>query len=551
MGTIPRVALGLCLAVGVSCESTPAGPDTDPDQALPLRPRFPVDGRATFEGVPLRFDGSATWVTSDGSPSGETTVRVLQRNDDVDLYVAIEWSDGTRDDGSSAADPAFDAAHLVFDSNGDGAFGTGDDVRTAVSAHQGSLYFDGHIDGAAAGATWAKDLTGDGLGRLAHDPGSGRYIAEFLITLAPDRAGEDAALGGQTPFAIRLSDREPGHPGLNMGPEQPLPLGTPTRSTSPLGDTELGASTAGWPRLDLAPTPALSRPGLPDDLRGLIALVSTHEGSRGLYLFRPSSGDLQRVPVDPLLHIEHIALSNDWNWVLLQATPTPEDRDSYEIYRVATDGTRLSQLTDNAVWDGTPSWSLNDDRVVYVSERDTNVEGRRQGSIIVMTPEGVELDDLTSDPVDDRDPIFLNDSRIAMKTTRASPWPRYRIGAVRESGAAFDILTEALGGTDHHPGARGDWIYYERFRADGDYRTHPEVRAAAWDVMSVHRLGGQGSTLVTDGWANRLPVPDPSGRYVAYLRQSGHSYLELVTVDGTFLGRLLPDVTEVEQVDWR
>lgn len=546
-GTLRRtIAAGAILCVfGVgwsACDGGPTDPELPATDRLPLQPRFPIDGLANLDALPIVFDADVDWLGS-GQPSGRVTaVRIAVRNDDRDAYVAVEWSDPTLDDAFDieAGTARFDAIELAFDTNQDGVVGPGDDIRVVYSAFGGSLYFDGHVaSGEALPATIArKDFVGDGQGRMAYDATNGRYTAEFLISTQDDLAGQDGVLRATTPFTVALRDASDGSAGSMDG-------------AFPHGLVSLQEETTTWPTLDLAPVEPIEREGVPGDLTGLIAILSEHEGPRRVYLFHPRSGSLQTVGLDESLYVARVALSHDRNLLALQASTTPQDRDSYEIFLSSLDGRTVTQLTQNDVFDGSPSWSIADGRIVYTSERDAGDDGRRVGSIVVMTRDGHELGDLSPDVVDERDPSYLEDGRIVMKTTRASPWPRYRIAAIRESGASFDILTEALGGTDHHPVARGTWIYYERFRSDTDFRTDPGARSKPWDLLTVHTGGGQGSTLVADGWANRMPVPDKTGDYVAYLRQSGHSSIELMTAVGDYLGRLVPGVTEVVQFDWK
>lgn len=533
------------VAVGsvLGCDSgSPTDPDSPATDRLPLQPRFPIDGVANLDAVPLVFEGDVAWLEA-GQPSGATTaIRIGLRNDDRDVYIAVEWTDPTLDDAfdvmSSTA--RFDAIELAFDTDRNGVFDNGDELRVVYSAFGGSLYFDGQVGatGAVLPATAARrDRTGDGQGRMSYDASAGRYTAEFLISTQDDVNGQDGTLTPTTPFTVALRDGVDGS--LNSS------------GAFPHGVVGAQRQTAAWPTLDLASIEPIERAGVPGDLTGLIAILSEHEGPRRVYLFHPRSGALQAVALDESLHVERVALSHDRNSLALQASYTPEDRSTYEIFLSSLDGRTVTQLTDNGVFDGSPSWSIADGRIVYTSERDSENGGRPLGSIVVMTRDGQELGDLSPDVVDERDPSYLEDGRIVMKTTRASPWPRYRIAAIRESGASFDILTEALGGTDHHPAARGRWIYYERFRSDSDFRTDPGARSKPWDLLSVHTGGGQGSTLVADGWANRMPVPDKTGQYVAYLRQSGHSSIELMTATGDYLGRLVPGVTDVVQFDWK
>jgi hypothetical protein len=58
-------------------------------------------------------------------------------------------------------------------------------------------------------------------------------------------------------------------------------------------------------------------------------------------------------------------------------------------------------------------------------------------------------------------------------------------------------------------------------------------------------------STATFSWVNWLPVHDPSGQYLVYLKSVGYTDARLMTKDGRDLGRRIPDDTKVRYIDWK
>ncbi len=75
---------------------------------------------------------------------------------------------------------------------------------------------------------------------------------------------------------------------------------------------------------------------------------------------------------------------------------------TYEIYVMDADGGNEQRLTENAVYEGQPSWSRDGKRIAFVSDRDGNTE------IYVMDADGGNPQNLSNNPDGNYGPAWLN-----------------------------------------------------------------------------------------------------------------------------------------------
>jgi len=487
-----------------------------------------IDGSVDFSAFAVIETTQVEIRAGSGALVRTADLRWAIENDDRQIYIALEWDDATFNNGYDLVlgPTDFDGVKLLFDSNGDGALESGEDERIVIAASVGSLYVDQRL---AAGDE--SDAIGDGFASLRHHPATQTYQAEFLIPLAPDANGEDGPFSAATRYSILLYDHVDPQTGIGN-------LGTPHGT---------GPSTLSWPRLPLVDAGPHDHPELPDDLTGLIAFAATHEEPNGeIYTFDPETGAVTQVTNDPSLYKDNVSLSHDRTRIAFHGSSDRADYANYEIYTVHVDGTNLTRLTNNAILDGHPGWSTDDARLAYASFRDGGA-----ASIVIMADDGMEIADLTPAGADDNDPDYLPDGRIVFKTDRFSAMPQVRIAVMNEDGTGVTQLTNIAGVSDHDPVGDGVFAVFERFSKDTDYATDVETGFVPWDLVET-RLDGSGErTLLSDGWVNWLPVYDPSGRYLVYLKSANYTAAHLATRDGRDLGRLIPGITRLTYIDWK
>jgi len=505
---------------------------------VPLAERYVIDGVVDFSAFPTVQQQVIAMKSGFGTGTsvGTTTLRWAMVNDERNLYIAMEWDDATQ----NAFDPAvgltdFDGVVVMFDNNGNGIFEANEDARRLVMNIYSSGYNDIHN---VASGTDDNDAVGDGLGKMKWS--AGVYQAEFLIPLTADANGEDGVLNANTRFNINILDHiqiASPPPASNVG------------SLSGPANMSVGMASSSWPLLPYAVPAPHDQPQIPTNLGGLIAFISDHENPAGeVYTFDPATKIVTRVTNNTGLYVDGVSLSHDRTKVAYYAAPTSTDYANYEIYTVNVDGSNPARLTNNTILDGHPAWSPDDSKIVYASFRDS-----WQASLVTMTAAGVEIADLTLPSFNDNDPDWLPDGRIVFKTDRfdtALP-DQVRIAVMNADGSNVTQLTNTAGTSDHDPTATNTVAVFERFTKGTNYSTDPSSIYTPWNIVEA-RIDGSGErTLLADGWVNWLPVHDPGGQYLVYLKSVGYTDARLMSKDGRDLGRLIPGITKIRYIDWK
>lgn len=514
----------------------------------PLAEQFAIDGvvnLSVFSTVTqTAIDMKDTLGT--GTSVGTTTLLYAVANDERHLYIAMVWSDAT----PTAFDPygaltAFDGVVVMFDNDGSGTFEENEDARRLVMNIYSSSHSDLYNDSSGFGG---NDAIGDGLGKMTWSAatGTGTYQAEFLIPLAPDATGQDGVLNGNTRFNINILD--------NIEVALPPPAGNVGSMSGPPHMT-INMPSSGWPLLPYAVPASHDQPQMPANLTGLIAFISDHENPIGeLYTFDPATSFVTRVTNSTGLYIDGVSVSHGGTKLAFYGGPSATDYATWDIYTVDVDGNNLRSLTTNSILDGHPAWSPDDTRIVYASFRGP---GPWQASLVAMTSAtgGGEmvLSTVTSTTANDNDPDWLPDGRIVFKTDRFNPGlpDQVRIAVMKADGSMVTQLTDSPGTSDHDPTATSTVTVFERFTKGTNYSTDLSSIYSAWNIVEA-RIDGTGErTLLADGWVNWLPVHDPSGQYLVYLKSVGYTDARLMNKDGRDLGRLIPGITRIRYIDWK
>jgi hypothetical protein len=522
-----------------------SGPGSSaPAAQAPIAERFRVDGTAVLSSVGAVHQQKLDIIDDFGTGSKvrASTLAWSVQNDDRNCFFAMEWDDPTQD----SFDPAgtmddFDGVAIVFDSGGSGHLAENADAHRLVMTNYGSIYGDLHV----SGTDMADDAIGDGMGKMLYLPGEKKYHAEFLIPVAPDAGGEDGTLSGATRFNILIYDHIQ------------LLLAAPAGNIGELCGTYLpaaGTDTSSWQALPFTTTGAYDQPSLPAGLTGLIAFISDHENPKGeLYTFDPSNGLVSRITNNTGLYMDGASLSHDRTRIAFYGSSGKTDYQHYEIYTVNIQGTDHGPkpITSNSILDGHPAWSPDDTKIVYASFQSGGI-----ASLILTDSDGSGTRlDLTRSAGNDNDPDWLPDGRIVFKTDRFDPaTPHVHIALMDADGTKVLQLTGATGAadtSDHDPTATESAVLFERFMSGTDYSTDPAAEFKPWDIVEVGTDGSGERTLVSDGWINWLPIHDPSGKYILYLKTVGYTDARLMDNEGRDLGRLIPGLTKIRYIDWK
>ena len=428
-GVLPRrilSGLGLaCTVMAMTLALTGCGgsnPDDDGSRRttmnlLTMERKYPVDGRVDFSTFATVNSQAVTINDNLGTGAAVRTIelRWTMDNDDRDLYIALEWSDPTRDNiySLSSGSTDYDGIRVLFDGDDDGTFASGEDKRMLVAASIGSIYTDQHQVDAGDDV----DLIGDGFGKLRYDEATQTYQAELLFPMRQDAEGQDGALTAASRINFVLYDHV-------------------TASTGNIGYVFGGTnSSAAWPAISLGGEVGFSHPQIPGGLTGLVAFISEHDTRDSkigdIYTMDPATETVKRVTTQTDLYMDKVSLSHDrtriafegvrCNLALETIDQCKQRSGDYEIYRVNLDGSNLTQLTANTIFDGHPGWSPDDQQIVFTSFRN----GGKGAVVIINAGTGAEQADLTGAAgVDDRDPDSCRTGGSSWRPTVLRPITR-------------------------------------------------------------------------------------------------------------------------------
>ncbi len=493
------------------------GGSTSQPDPVPVAQRFPIDGVVDFTGLSPR-QAALTF-----QPSGvATTLTWAFANDDRHLYVALVWSDPTFNGDWSSGPTDYDAVWIDIDDDGDGIHETGEDKRPLMAGPVHSFFADHHME-----TDSVEDVVGDGLARLEYDATAGGYRAEFLIPLTEDSQGEDAEITASSRYNIVLWD----HVQTSLGTFNQANL----------------FETGAWETVPLSSGGPWAHPAIPGGLTGLIAFVSTHEDSNGeIYTFDPATGTIFRVTTNTLFE-NNVSLSHDRTRIAFHAHSDPNDLYTMEIYTINVDGTGLAQLTNDGFINAHPAWSPDDSLICW-----SPLTPGLNETISIMPSTGGTGSNITLDPsFRQSDAEYLPDGRIVFKTDRWNAYPQLQTGVMNGDGSGIEQLTSVIGVSEHDQVGDATDVLFTRYMKGTDHSSDPEAIFTPWNLVEA-RLDGTGeTTILGDDWINAVPVYDPTGQYVLYIRTTSFGEAVLITRTGETLGRLIPGITKIKYIDWK
>ena len=202
----------------------------------------------------------------------------------------------------------------------------------------------------------------------------------------------------------------------------------------------------------------------------------------------------------------------------------------YEIFVMAPDGSRLTNLTNSWADDLAPVWSPDGERIAFVSFRDTLTGkfGLSKGSIYVVDFDPVagaavgEARRITDDGGADGWPTWSPDGqRIAFHSDRSGDWD---IWAINLDGTGLTNLT-ALPGADRYPA----------WSPDGAYIAFASKREGGEDVWLMHPNGSGAINLSRSPTSrDRYPMWSPDGKKVTFnTNRDGNLEVYMMKADGS------------------
>ena len=185
---------------------------------------------------------------------------------------------------------------------------------------------------------------------------------------------------------------------------------------------------------------------------------------------------------------------------------------AFEIYVMDADGGNQRRLTNHRAHDGSPSWSPDGKRIVFVSHRDGN------GEIYVMDTDGGNPQNLTNNLSYDNSPSWSPDGKqIAFDSNREGRF-NWEIYVMDAEGGNLQRLTNNPD-DDGHPDDR-----YPSWSPDGAHivftarrEEHVENKFAVTYEIYVMDVDGSNQQRLTNNRNNEwAPVWSPDGKRIAF-----------------------------------
>jgi TolB protein len=240
----------------------------------------------------------------------------------------------------------------------------------------------------------------------------------------------------------------------------------------------------------------------------------------------------------------------------------PELRDRGDIYRVASDGSGLQQLTTDPALDGEPSWSPDGKRIAFTSTRDGNPEiyvcelpcvtarrvtnDRADDRAARWSPDGTNLvfnsnragnDDLYLIAVDGTNLRRVTDDPLDEEIATFSPDGSALVFDVGGPDETPDIATIRLDGSERRVIRADGPDLYPTWSPDGTLIAFQRPGQGIWvmlaDGSNAHRISP------TDRPDERFPAWGPTGRLAAVSR----SDLWTFAADGSDRRQLTDDAS--------
>ncbi len=240
-----------------------------------------------------------------------------------------------------------------------------------------------------------------------------------------------------------------------------------------------------------------------------IAFSSNATGNYDVYTMRPDGSDLKNLTNSPLIDDFHVHVSPDGSRIVFERAPTAGF--AADIYVMNADGTGLRQITNHLANDRHPSWHPDGERVVFMSDRDGDMD-----LYVVNAADGSSPVQLTNAPATEARPKYSpNGTKIAYtKKTTAGNSGGFSIHVMDADGTNDRQITP-----DAMEAAGNDWSPDgSRIAFHDNYCIVRLVTCTSSNIWVVKPNGKGMKQLTFDsgGAYNQEPTWSPDSRRLAF-----------------------------------
>ncbi|MFQ5641596.1 MAG: TolB family protein [bacterium] len=387
-------------------------------------------------------------------------------------------------------------------------------------------------------------VIGYALGGYVRFPGVSRSntpmnqapTATLKIALMPSSSATSSViLGTGTIFRFSLKQKVKDY---DRGQYTVAP--SPSMTNSPMPSPTSTVSATSIPTYTLTPTPTFTPAPtiVGGGNSGQIAFEAKVNGNFEIYLL-----DLLEADASPVNLTNNFSDDYDPDWSLdgnKIVFVSHRDGDP-EIYVMNADGSGQINITRSASRDYEPAWSPDGEKIVFSTYRFT---GNRE--IAVMNADGGEVRQLTNHPGYDGSPEFIDNNTIVFATSRDDEDPRFC------DPCNFEIYSMDINGEN-----------LERLTNRASFETQPIVsfdreRIAfhssyygSFDIYTMDTNGFNMNKITSGGSMEYAPSWSPDNKWILFVTdRGGETAIYMISANGSSQRKIIA-LPEADNPVWR